>query len=667
MPGHVYWLDSNNVYQGCNDSQAKAFGLNSRQEIVGKRNQDLPNIDLATAAKWDKNNLEILREGLPRILQEPSILEDGKLATVLSHKIPLRDEKDNTIGLLGISLDITEFKRQQDELESRIEQTDLPLEHILAHMPGHVYWKNREGVYLGCNDSQAKTLGMSSGKDVVGKTDLNLPWGEELAKVYRENDLRIIRTGVSETVEEVASIHGKKVVYLSFKTSLRNKQGETVGVLGISIDISKQKEAEEKLIKAKELAEAADKAKTEFLENMRHDIRTPLSGIIGLSEALNHEENKSQIKKYASSLAAASKELLRFLNEILDSIHVASGQIPLLKKKFNLREILEDLVKLHRPKALEKQLGLTLTVDNSVPKYLLGDPVRIYRILLELLVNALKFTQEGHIRILATVGKKEGKTITLQIFVEDTGLGIPDEKQQELFIRFKRLTPSYEGVYQGHGLGLSMVRQFIDDLQGEIYVDSHLNIGSKFVCVIPLDLPLLDEPFKVNTTQNATVVYDGSNSVKESADQKFDLGTDKRCLVVEDQPIASLAVKALLEQQGCVVNIAETGEMAIKLAQQYEYDFIIVDIGLPDLNGYEVTKIIRQLKAGKEQPLIIGLTGHAEGEKKQLAIAVGMDFFFNKPLTQEATTIILKKLSLAKEVAERHKISTISNTPEGEA
>lgn len=498
MPGHVYWLDHNNVYQGCNDRQARAFGLSSRQEIVGKRNQDLSTIDLAIAEAWDKNNLEILQTGVPKILQELSNLEDGRLATVLSHKMPLHDEKGNIIGLLGISVDITDLKKQQDELESKIEQVDLPLEHILAHMPGHVYWKNKNGVYLGCNDSQAKTLGLSFGRDVIGKTDFDLPWGQELAKAYRENDLRIMKTGVSETVEEVALINGEKVVYLSFKTSLKNKCGETVGILGISIDINKQKEAEEKLMQAKELAEAANMAKTEFLENMRHDIRTPLCAIASFAELLNSENlDKNTIKKFTASLDKASKELLRFLNEVLESINVASGEIPLLKKKFNFRETLENVVALHYPIALEKQLTLRLHIDEKIPENLIGDPARIYRIILELLVNALKFTKNGHVNVFVKLGKKEEQDVVIKIFVEDTGIGISPEKQQDLFVRFKRLTPSYQGIYKGAGLGLSIVKKFLEDIKGEIYVDSQLNEGTKFVCIIPLKEPLLvEDPFK---------------------------------------------------------------------------------------------------------------------------------------------------------------------------
>lgn len=245
--------------------------------------------------------------------------------------------------------------------------------------------------------------------------------------------------------------------------------------------------------------EAANKAKTEFLENMRHDIRTALTGIVGLSELLTTETDINKVHTFSKDLAKSGHELLRFLNEILELIQLSSGEIPLLSRKFNLREILENVLKLYQPKAIQKQLRLTLEIDQTIPNYFIGDPVRIYRILLELLANALKFTPTGAVNLLVRFVKKEGQTAIIKIFIQDTGIGISKDKQSELFIRFNRLTPAYQGIYKGIGLGLSIVKQFVEDLNGEIYVESQLNKGSKFVCILPLKICLLEEdPFVDN-------------------------------------------------------------------------------------------------------------------------------------------------------------------------
>jgi two-component system aerobic respiration control sensor histidine kinase ArcB len=637
IPGHIYWKDKDGCYLGCNDKQAKTLGLKDSSDVVGRTDFKLP--FKKGAEKIRENDLRIMKTGASEVIEEVASI-NGKDIIFLSEKTPFKNQEGKIIGILGVSIDITKIKNETQALQHKVEQADMSLEHIIANMPGHVYWKNKDGVYLGCNDSQAKTIGLNYGKEVIGKTDYDLPWGKEMAHICRKNDIRVMKNGVKEEIEETAVINNQEIVFLSQKSPLKDKVGKVVGILGISADITSQKKLEKELIKSKEIAEASNSAKTEFLENMRHDIRTPLSGIIGLSEVLRREEDKNKIKEYTLVLAESSKELLRFLNEVLESINVASGKIPFLKKKFDLRETLENLIKLHQPKALEKNLNLMLKVDESIPKYLVGDPVRIYRIVLELLVNSLKFTKLGHITISVKIGKKEGKDVVLQIFVEDTGPGIPVEKQQDLFVRFKKLIPSYQGIYQGSGLGLSIVKQFIEDLGGEIYVDSYLNVGTTFVCVIPLALPLLDEPFE---GRNTSLSPENSTIFETTSEENPGQNIKKYVLIVEDQPIAALAAKILLEQQGCKVEVAETGEIAIKLAKENQYDFIIMDIGLPDISGYEVTKAIRTFEAS-HRPFITGLTGHIESEKKQHALEAGMNVFLTKPLTEEMAVNLLKMI-----------------------
>jgi two-component system aerobic respiration control sensor histidine kinase ArcB len=380
-------------------------------------------------------------------------------------------------------------------------------ESIIGCMPGNVYWLDKNGVALGCNKNVLQMFGLSTLKEFKGLTFDEMGrmghWLPEATQSFTLDTLDVIKTGKAKlNVEEppIPQHNGEPVYFLTSRVPLFDESGTVMGVVGISVDITKQKETEKKLISAKEKAEIANKAKTEFLENMRHDIRTPLSGIVGISTLLQRETNKDKVQEFTTKLIEASNELLRFLNEILESINVASGEIPLLKKRFNLKAILSNTIKLNQPKALEKALNLQISIDDAIPNYLMGDPVRIYRIVHELLVNSLKFTKSGSITVSAELYKKEEKNIIIKIIVEDTGPGIPPEKQQDLFVRFKRLTPSYQGIYKGTGLGLAIVKQFVDDLQGEIYVDSHPNKGTKFICVVPIKIALLDEPLEDETS-----------------------------------------------------------------------------------------------------------------------------------------------------------------------
>jgi two-component system aerobic respiration control sensor histidine kinase ArcB len=369
------------------------------------------------------------------------------------------------------------------------------LENIIALMPGHVYWVDKEGAYLGCNDNQAKSAGLNSRKEIIGKSNRDLPWNINrgvLPEALDRINIEVIRTGKAVKIEEPALLRdGTEAVFLSHKVPLWNGEGRIIGMVGISIDMTEAKKSEEELILARNKAETANQTKTEFLENMRHDIRTSVSGMVGLSALLYEESDSPKVKQYTHELKAASQELLQFLNEILESLNVASGEIPLLKKKFSLKTILEKVIQLNKPKAIEKHLNLELSLDEKIPAFLMGDPIRIYRIVLELLVNALKFTHKGYVKIVAKIAKEEEGKIVLQIEVEDTGPGIRLEKQSELFIRFKRLSPSYQGIYQGTGLGLSIVKQFIDELEGEIDYSGGYGKGGYFICLIPVRRSLL--------------------------------------------------------------------------------------------------------------------------------------------------------------------------------
>ncbi len=274
---------------------------------------------------------------------------------------------------------------------------------------------------------------------------------------------------------------------------LFDNAGFVVGMVGISIDITERKKAEVELKIAKDAAERANHAKTAFLENIRHDIRTPLSGILGFAEILKNEKNPDKIEDYANKLAKSSNQLLNFLNTVLESIHIASGEIPIMHQRFNLSDIFQNLNDLYQPKAHEKQLGLNFHFDTKHSPYLIGDSIRIYRIILELLGNSLKFTQEGQVNVYAKLTKKNDQNTIIQIEIEDTGPGISVENQPQLFMPFKRFTPSYQGAYKGSGLGLSTVKQFINDLQGEVHYDSNNITGAKFICLIPVKEALLQE------------------------------------------------------------------------------------------------------------------------------------------------------------------------------
>jgi two-component system aerobic respiration control sensor histidine kinase ArcB len=526
-----------------------------------------------------------------------------------------------------------------------LKQSTNPLDNILIYAPGLVYWKDVNSVYQGCNDEFARLAGLKSRDQVIGKTDFDLIW-KDSAALYIASDQPVLKTGKPNlNVEEVvATAENKKLTMISNKVPLLNDKNQVIGVMGITTDITAQKMMAEDLKLAKEKAEVASLAKTEFLENMRHDIRTPLTGIVGFADLLKMESDNPHIKEYSENLVASSHALLDLLDEVLEAIRVSSGEIPKLKKKFSLEQTLSHVVELNRSRAAQKKLSLSLHIDTAIPNYVIGDKVRIHRVALELIANALNFTDTGYVKLSIVLAKRHEEKLVLKLVVEDSGIGIPKEKQQEIYVQFKRLTPSYQGIYKGAGLGLAVVKQFIDELGGEIYVESEPRKGTCFTCIIPVQEPLLDDALGVDdelekttdTPYETTYSQQIKPTINNASNHSF------RVLVVEDNAIAQAVAKSILAQLRCDTDLAATGKEALELWKNGRYNLVFMDIGLPDSDGYAVTHQIRIQELAKKTHIpIIALTAHAGVENKQRCIEAGMNAVLTKPLTAKSCTDIL--------------------------
>jgi len=302
------------------------------------------------------------------------------------------------------------------------------LKKVLSVMPGHVYWKNTDGVYLGCNEEQAKIAGFNSSQELVGKTDYDLLPKDE-ATVLQEIDQQVIRGKKSYSIEEPVTLpNNKKAVFLSHKIPLEDLEGNIIGILGVSIDITERKQMEEDLRKAKEAAERANQVKTDFIRNMEHDLRTPFTGIVNISNGLAKEEKDSVKKEYLTCIHDAANTLLEYCNNIVDFARLETG-IPIYEKKFSLPDLIMNLKSLEMPAATEKNLALKMHIENNVPAIVIGDKFRLKRILINLLGNAIKFTKEGAVSLDICLSKKNEKDVILKFIVTDTGMGIPKDIQ----------------------------------------------------------------------------------------------------------------------------------------------------------------------------------------------------------------------------------------------
>ena len=367
--------------------------------------------------------------------------------------------------------------------------------YVLLHTTGNLYWKDKEGRYLGCNLEFAKMANLKLPEEIVGKTDHDLfsnLLGEDGVKKLIEVDKNVIKNCQEEVVEELGiNLKGEKAYYLTKKVPFRNDQGEIIGLIGTSIDITDLRETQKKLKTALKNEKLAKKVKQSFLENMCHDFRTPFSGLLGLTQTLMNRESNKKKKELLGIIAKSAEILLNDLNEIFNFLKLENG-IPVLMKQFVLADVLHDISATSLPKAKEKNLEFKFTLDKKVPTHLIGDKFRTKRILENLVSNALKFTDHGEVVLKAELAKDLDKKLIVEFTIQDTGIGIPKDAYNFIFEPLSRISPSYEDLYEGKGFGLKLVKTFLEDLKGEIHINSTPNVGSIFQVFLPYKKTILD-------------------------------------------------------------------------------------------------------------------------------------------------------------------------------
>lgn len=269
--------------------------------------------------------------------------------------------------------------------------------------------------------------------------------------------------------------------------------GHCYGVMGVATDVTTEKQKELLLQQAKEQAEVANQSKTEFLMNMRHDFRTPFMGILGLADLMAEQETEEEKKSNLACIASSAKSLLDLHNEIFEFAQVEDGVLPILEKPFNMHDLLRDEEHMMRPAAQQKGLSFKVAWDEDLPEVLVGDQMRLHRILMNLLSNAIKFTPSGSVSLHVSVPKRIFGSAVIKFKVADSGIGIPDDKQSIVYEKFTKLRAAKDGGHTGMGNGLRFVKSFLNDLGGEIHLDTTLGLGTTFTVLVPIKLPLLSD------------------------------------------------------------------------------------------------------------------------------------------------------------------------------
>lgn len=411
------------------------------------------------------------------------------------------------------------------------------------------------------------------------------------------------------------SIHGYCVVEAN--TNVKK-------IIGTIQDITERKKTEEKLLEAQKVAEGLMNTKEKFLANMSHEIRTPMNAIIGFSELLNDMSGLSEDQlKYIKAIHTSGQNLLVIINDILDFSKIKSGNLTLENIELSLTGVVDSVMELLELKADGKKINLSYKIMNNVPTYVLGDQVRLTQILVNIIGNAIKFTPEGgRVKLTVSGSKTNTSKNSICFKVEDTGIGIPEEKLETIFEKFTQASDDTSRKYGGTGLGLSIVKSLVEIQGGTIKVESKVNQGSTFYIHLP---------FEVSSQYNKKTSTKSSSHSRKDYKGKLE---GLHILLVEDNPINHLLVRNVLEPTGCTLHIIENGMVALeKLKTNGElYDLILMDIQLPEMNGYEIAAYIRNQCA---KPLadipIIAITANAFKSEYQNCINAGMNDYISKP------------------------------------
>lgn len=667
----------------------------------------------------------------------------------------ISDDQNQVIGLGGIAKDVT----KRVSTERALEEATAVYHSLVESLPINVFRKDREGRICFGNQRYCTSLGRPL-EDLLGKTDFDL-FAHPLAEKYTLDDQRVVEKGiVFQDVEQHETPDGQKIFVEVLKAPVRDATGNITGIQGMFWDVTERKRAEQALRDAKELAENASKAKSDFLANVSHEIRTPLNAILGMSELLLETDLDVTQSEYIQMVYQSGDALLNLINDVLDFSKIEAGKIELHSNSFDLRDELGDTLKSLALRAHEKGLELTFNVADNVPNRINGDLSRLRQIVLNLVGNAIKFTTKGEVGLTITVQQKDDSNSELLFEVRDTGIGIPQDRVTSVFAEFEQVDSSTTREYGGTGLGLTIASRLVELMNGHMWVESELGKGSRFYFQLPLmaapdqesgadsernlsgfgilvvddnatnrrilrhsltnwkatcytaasskeglakleelrkqnELPSIilsdvnmpqEDGFQFIQQVREVAAYDSIRVVLLSSSSRpgdsyqrrrlgisaqlmkpikgselrntliatidaqpeqvtslpicFDAPEEEttqvaplRILLAEDNLVNQRLAIGLLQKHGHHVSIANNGKEAVDKYKRGNFDIILMDIQMPEMDGFQATQAIREIEKVQEtRTPIIAMTAHAMKGDRERCLQSDMDEYVSKPI-----------------------------------
>jgi PAS domain S-box-containing protein len=473
------------------------------------------------------------------------------------------------------------------------------------------------------SDHAYKLFGFDIKKDTATYDKfLSIVWDKDLERVKETFNKVSSTKEAQDIVFQINHPDGMKWISTRAQPVLDDDQVVT-SIVGTSQDITQQKEVEVELVDAKQKAEAAAEAKTDFLSNMSHEIRTPMNAILGLTDILFKEKNMTPKGMDNLKLIKYSADnLLIIINDILDFSKIESGKVTLEHISFSPKKIVDNLLQTLNIKAEEKGIKLIGKVDDDVPEQVMGDPYRINQIFINLTNNAIKFTDKGEAIIRIKLAEKKEKSVRLYFSVEDTGIGIPEDKMATIFESFTQAQTDTTRLFGGTGLGLPITKRLIEMQGGKIFVESVHKVGSKFFFELDFD------PAEVSKEQKSVTTIEEPTAVKDLKGAHI--------LVAEDNAVNQMLIKQILGLWNVDLTVVGNGRLAVEAAATGKHELVLMDLQMPELTGYEATAGIRALEDEiiSNMP-IVALTADVFQETKDRVMSSGFNNYVTKPFKSD--------------------------------
>ncbi|TEU00535.1 MAG: response regulator [Anaerolineales bacterium] len=624
LPVHVLRKDIDGRFTFANQSFCDLLGK-PLDEITGKTDFDFYPEELAQ--KYRRDDQRVLETGeLFEAVEENKKNDEVRYVQVM--KSAVRDASRKIVGVQVIFWDVTERKKAEKDLAYE----RFLLATLMDNSPDYIYFKDIESRFIRISKALADYFNMRGPSEAIGKTDFDI-FEPDRARQYLADEQEIMRKGkpVVDKEEEQPWPDGRVRWVSTSKDPLLSPEGEVIGTFGISRDITDRKNAEVQMQAAREAAEVANRAKSDFLATMSHEIRTPMNGIIGMIDLLLSTNPTDQQRMYLDLASQSAQTLLRLINNILDFSKIEAGKFELESVGFKLRDTLGDTLQTLAGRASEKGLELTYHIPPDVPDDLVGDPGRLCQIMVNLTGNAVKFTEQGEIAVDVKLESRVDNNVHLHFSVSDTGPGIPPEKQRLIFEAFRQADSSMSRRYGGTGLGLAISSHLVELMKGRMWIESKVGKGSTFhfIAVFSLQKEVSIEPASEPTTLYGL-----------------------RVLVVDDNETNRLILEEMLNNWRMKPTTVDSGRTALvemdRAAKAGKPFYLaLLDGMMPQMDGFTLAEKIKQTPGLSETKLIIlSSAGNLEGRAR--CRQLGIDYCLMKPVKQsELLDSIVTVLSVA--------------------